>query len=50
MEHTHAQGVFMRDFLAKLEGEDGKQFRFKGESDFDRNKGEIQGAWLQSLP
>jgi hypothetical protein len=52
MEYTHAQGVFMRGFPAKLEGEEGEeQFWFKGESDFDRNiKVEIQGAWLQNLP
>jgi hypothetical protein len=52
MEYTDAQGVFMRGFPAKLEGEEGEeQFWFKGESDFDRNiKVEIQGAWLQNLP
>jgi hypothetical protein len=52
MEYPHAQGVFMRGFPAKLEGEEGEeQFWFKGESDFDRNiKVEIQGAWLQNLP
>jgi hypothetical protein len=52
MEYAHAQGVFMRGFPAKLEGEEGEeQFWFKGESDFDRNiKVEIQGAWLQNLP
>src|SRR6202011_2036063 len=52
MEYTHAQGVFVRGFPAKLEGEEGEeQFWFKGESDFDRNiKVEIQGAWLQNLP
>jgi hypothetical protein len=52
MEYTHAQGVFMRGFPAKLEGEEGEeQFWFKGESDIDRNiKVEIQGAWLQNLP
>jgi hypothetical protein len=51
-EHTHAKGVFMRGFPAKLEGEEGEeQFWFEGKSDTDGNvKVEIQGAWLQNLP
>jgi len=52
MEHTHAEGVPVRGFPAKLEGEEGEeQFWFKGESYADRNvRVEIQGAWLQNLP
>src|ERR1700730_16564691 len=46
------QGVSMRGFPAKLEGEEGEeQFWFEGGSDADgRVRGEIQGAWLQNLP
>ncbi len=52
VEHTHADGVAVRGFPAKLEGEEGEeQFWFKGQSDADRNvRVEIQGAWLQNLP
>ena len=46
------QGVSMRGFPAKLEGEEvEEQFWFEGESDADRRvRVEIQGAWLQNLP
>ena len=52
MEHTHMEGVFIRGFPAKLEGEEGEeQFWFEGGSDADsRVRVEIQGAWLQNLP
>jgi hypothetical protein len=46
------QGVSMRGFPAKLEGEEGdEQFWFEGGSDANRRvRVEIQGAWLQNLP
>src|ERR1700737_1544482 len=52
MEYPHAQGVFMRGFPAKLEGEEGEeQFWFKGESDFDRNiRVEINGEGFKIFP
>ena len=52
MEYSHPQGVYLRGFPAKLEGEEGEeQFWFEGGSDADRHvRIEIQGAWLQNLP
>jgi hypothetical protein len=52
MEYAYPQGVSMRGFPAKLEGEEGEeQFWFEGGSDADRHvRVEIQGAWLQNLP
>jgi hypothetical protein len=49
--YTH-QGVSMRGFPARLEGEEGEeQFWFEGGSDADKRvRVEIQGAWLQNLP
>jgi hypothetical protein len=46
------QGVSMRGFPARLEGEEGEeQFWFEGGSDADKRvRVEIQGAWLQNLP
>jgi hypothetical protein len=46
------QGISMRGFPARLEGEEGeKQFWFEGGSDADKRvRVEIQGAWLQNLP
>jgi len=52
MAYTHAQGVSIGGFPAKLEGEEGEeQFWFEGGSDADKHvRVEIQGAWLQNLP
>jgi hypothetical protein len=52
MVHTLPQGVPMRGFPAKLEGEEGEeQFWFEGGSDADKHvRVEIQGAWLRNLP
>jgi hypothetical protein len=52
MAYSLPQGVSLRGFPAKLEGEEGEeQFWFEGGSDADRHvRIEIQGAWLQNLP
>jgi hypothetical protein len=52
IEHTQVNGISIRGFPAKLEGEEGEeQFCFEGGSDADRLvRVEIQGAWLQNLP